>query len=613
MAVLGAACSSGDSGEDAAKPKEEAEKKAEADPALEALGDALDDAGVLSVEAAQRMFAAAVAPLPGVEPLEIPEGRESEFVSPAIRRLAGATPDLPPEVAAEVAKVLEPAEGEDEVEIPPGEAGAETGGGGSTDEAQGRTSSAPTLEDLRAQVAEIRAELESRSGHTLSFPIRVRVVRDRATGGDAVTSEIGSTAGCRITLPQSAVDGDAASLTSTVAHEVWHCFQLDASRAAFYGGPLWVIEGQAEWAGEDYAGGSPSSASRWDTWLVGVDRSLFRRSYDAIGVYAVAAQQGADPWRVMLSMLGQGNLAAVETLFGAAPDAAVQAAAEALVREPTLGAEWESTGPGITGAHGAPTLNVPASGSPVDGALSVGRFATLPLVLSVAEGEVLTVALSGGSGGAIGFPGAGTVTVGSGGSARFCMRDEGCECPGDDAVSAALPEIEPGLGAAAIGAVDAGELSVQAVIESLEDACEKKLVGTWTADVGEILRILTAPYGGAGGASCSGPYVLAFGEDLSFSATIDGECRLADSSGTFTAQFTGTYADTGTEFTVANIAGAGEAVVEIAGQRVPIPLLDGFRQSLSRPTPYTITGDELTFSFTAPDGNRFTFSYTRVR
>ena len=72
--------------------------------------------------------------------------------------------------------------------------------------------------------------------------------------------------------------------------------------------------------------------------------------------------------------------------------------------------------------------------------------------------------------------------------------------------------------------------------------------------------------------------------------------------------FTGRYNDDATSFTVANLSGSGAMTVN--GVTVPVPVVDGFSAGLTNPVPYTIVGDMLTFSVTAPEGNVFTITLT---
>lgn len=583
------------------------EVPSEPDPALAALGELLDDEGALGVDAAQRLFAAVVAPLPGVEPLDLPDGElPTDAGGLAARRLLA--PDVDPAVAEAVTAALEPADGEEEIIIEPGGRRREGVGGLGTGDA-------PELDELAADVESLVAQLEERSGHDLRFAVRARVVPDRSTGGDAVTTPIGTgdrPIGCRVALPQGLFGGDEPSVTSTIVHELWHCFQLDVNPAAFTSGPAWIIEGQAEWAGEAHVGGSPSSAGSWNTWLLELPRALARRSYDAIGLFGVAEATGVDPWRAMLPMLGRSGNAAVESLFGTSAADAVRGVAQALVRAPAVGAAWESTGPGITGAQGAEVLAVTPDGGAVEATSSVGRFATLPVVLAIRQGDVLAVSVSGGDAAAVAVPEAGTTAVAPGSTMRWCMRPEGCVCPdgSNPGGGEALPPAGPGEGAAAVGSLAGGDLSVRAELVSLEDACEQTIVGQWTADASVLLPILLAAYGGGEGPSCTGPFVLTFAPDGAFVGQMDVTCTVGDISGHGTARFDARWITDGPSLNLVDLAGSGQ--MQLGGHTMPLPIVDGFRQAFGNPATYVIEGDQLAVTFNAPDAGAVTLTYTRV-
>lgn len=569
----------------------------------------------MPVENALAVYAALVAPLPGIEPIAGAGDLPHEAATIASRALTGAFRELDPGVAAVIEEDLVARGDEpDDIVVEPGrrahrdfEPGAGAGSG-----------DVPTRDELAATIAGIVANLESRSSHEMRIPVRARIV-DFAAGwsadANAVEGSSGRPSSCVIRIQRRLFGDDELSVTSTLAHEVWHCFQADTHAEAFWTGPLWIIEGQAEWAGEAYVGGSSSSASSWNNWLLRPDLALIRRAYDAIGIYAVAGSHGADPWTTMLPMLGRATPRAVSTLFaGIETVPAIGRVATAVTRVPEYGSEWESTGPGITGATAARVMSVPTEGFD-EASATVGRFGTMPLVLAItAGGEVLRIEVSGGSSGSAALPGVGTVSIAPGGHADFCMRPEGCTCPdgSNPGGGGELPSAGPGEGAAAVGATDGGRVSVRAGRLSLDDVCSPGLVGQWATTVQAVFAELTRPYGE--GPACEGPFRAEFTEDGHFSSGFQATCVVGDQSATGVAQFAGTYTtadvDGQSTFSVDNIS--GEGTMTIMGTTMPLPIIDGYRQSLSGPVPYTIVGDQLTYWFTAPDGNTFTFVLTRV-
>jgi hypothetical protein len=87
----------------------------------------------------------------------------------------------------------------------------------------------------------------------------------------------------------------------TMAHEVFHCFQFEKMPAGVYSS--WVLEGQAEWAGESIAGPGTDGLDWWESYLKSPTKSLFERTYDAVGFYEHLVEVGVDPWTIFDEML----------------------------------------------------------------------------------------------------------------------------------------------------------------------------------------------------------------------------------------------------------------------------------------------------------------------
>lgn len=570
-------------------------------PALTELSGLLDDDGVLTVVAAQRLFAAYVAPLPGIEPLTLSTPAPDDIAGMALRRLTAGAPGVTPEIRAGVEGALA-THGGDTIDIAPGGPG------------KSRRADAPSVDELRAKLIAIRDRIQTLTGTTLSNPLRVRIVTDRATRGDAVTDVIGEpsrSAPCRITIPRGMIDGttysDVESSTSTLAHEMWHCFQLSASPASWSTDPAWIVEGQAEYAGEAYVNGSPSAQGAWDTWLTTPPSALFRRSYDAIGIYALAAARGVNTWQAMLPMLGRGSVRALEGLFGVDSATIMRANAQALVRDPSFGAAWETTGPGVTGARASAAITI-TSTAPAEAITGVARYAGLPIEIAHDEGDILVVQVVGGVGGAVAFPGAGTIDVAPGTAARFCMRNEPCVCPDgtNPGGGAPLARITGNRGVGAVGATAAGDVGIRGQIVSLDAAC-RRLVGEWETDVSQVVAGIGAVFGSMP-LSCNGPYRLGFRADGTFTLTYRANCRGPEAY--VTAQgvgnFSGTYSATDTAVDLAALSGTGELTIN--GRLVDRNFL---RPSAGRGQ-YMIAGDQLTWGWPIPDRGPVTFTLRRV-
>jgi hypothetical protein len=225
------------------------------------------------------------------------------------------------------------------------------------------------------QARDIATELAGRVGRSLSRPVylslrpedRVRfdlgdnsgavpVVR-RAGRWEDVRDDAAATdwAACLVVLTDP-TGLDAASLRSTLAHEVYHCFQYELL-GADYTRPDWLIEGSAEWVGEALVGGSSSGAESWQEYLT-IRSSLYDREYDAIGVYAHLSNMGVNVWRKLDDMLLNPNPMAglEEAVISAGEVRFMQTWPMGLAREPGWGSDWDATGPGITSHRLRPLL-----------------------------------------------------------------------------------------------------------------------------------------------------------------------------------------------------------------------------------------------------------------
>jgi len=251
------------------------------DQTLLALGELVDEEGRLPVQTAMEIFAAYVAPLPGVTPRQLPGENPSPAVEVAVRVLVSDLDALPPEIATAVEQAIFGGV-EEWLEIPP------SGSQSTLDRLLGALALAlspppvraqddsPDLEGLRAVVEETRDRVEARSAIRLRLPIRVglnpRLPPD--VGAEAFGQTVrGRLGACRIVF-NPAFLGDPSVVEFLAAHEVWHCMQFDYAGWPL-DGRLWLSEGQAAWVGAEVATPAPFfTTGWWDTWLGAPDQSL---------------------------------------------------------------------------------------------------------------------------------------------------------------------------------------------------------------------------------------------------------------------------------------------------------------------------------------------------
>jgi hypothetical protein len=200
-------------------------------------------------------------------------------------------------------------------------------------------------------------------------------------------------------------------LAATVAHEVFHVIETqlmgslaNASRLQHEG--AWLVEGAAEWAGADLAG-EDSHTQQWRSeYFRHPGRSLFARSYDAIGFYDHMQQVGISPWTRFRAMFSApSNQAAYEAAFPSAADAESFRETEASVFLLDHGAGWpwnprpSAAPPGSTSPAPPSVVSLGASAHPplTTGAYTDALFhlsllhvpASTPLVeLVVGQGTV---------------------------------------------------------------------------------------------------------------------------------------------------------------------------------------------------------------------------------
>ena len=444
------------------------------------VGDRLDDDGTIPLDLALDLFAAGFGPIDGGEADAV--GLPVLSGTMAIRGLMRHWNELTPEQQSTVDAVFS------------------TGAGGAARPAEadrgGRAVAALQMEStesirgITALVAEVQAELEGLLGRRLSVPIEAGAsdaVEDPKyqaftwanIGGRHVAA--GRMDACEIDVLQPSWDViDTPQFRTLIAHEVMHCFQYEGAGgvAAVANGPAWVVEGGATFAAVAVA---PTDYfdDRWDQWLREPGIPLHKRAYDALGVFAVADQEGADVWQHLVPLLqADGTTAGLELLFERPHEEALTAIARRLVREARVGPAWESRGPHITAAQGAIGI-VLFTGASLDESVTILPFATAPYTIGFEAGsEVVDVAVFGGRG-EIGVPGGAVEEVGAEFLRRYCVTGF-CECP-DGGAGALGTEIPPdarlGLALTSPHSSAPATVTVQASTTSQAEACGNRIPG----------------------------------------------------------------------------------------------------------------------------------------
>ena len=158
---------------------------------------------------------------------------------------------------------------------------------------------------------------------------------------------------CQIRATPLIEGSSQTRINVTMAHEVFHCFQFDVlpGRSAV-GARAWIIEGQAEWAGEDVGGPGPDGGDWWSAYLKTPTFSLFAREYDAVGFYEHLAETGTSPWTIFDKMLSTpADSTAAFKATGAVEDNFLDTWASGMRRMEALPAAWYAQGRWTTKAH----------------------------------------------------------------------------------------------------------------------------------------------------------------------------------------------------------------------------------------------------------------------
>ncbi len=109
---------------------------------------------------------------------------------------------------------------------------------------------------------------------------------------------------CGVRATSAMTGASQTRINVVMAHEVFHCFQFEVMPGHGRSKGLdWIVEGQAEWAGEDVGGPSGDGAAWWKKYLATPTVALFQRSYDAVGFYEHLAETGTSPWTIFDAML----------------------------------------------------------------------------------------------------------------------------------------------------------------------------------------------------------------------------------------------------------------------------------------------------------------------
>lgn len=314
------------------------------------------DDGTVSQETALQAFALAIAPLPGVT---LPQGdppalHERISGSFAIDWLLPYYDQLTAEQRAAVDAVLAPDPRQIVAQVDTGhgiELAAFTEGSAT------RITTAATQEEqfYLDTLADSDMIIAAKLGRQRRLPYSLTLNEihvDPGAGTLAYAAPIkdgfGRLKQCDIHIePELRAATDEVAQRASTAHELFHCYQfelLDTIGLMWTARPSWLIEGQAEWAGEAAKGPSDVGRDWWASYLETPGTTLFARSYDAVGFYEHMAEKGIDPWTHFDKMLLDPNNVAAYKAAEAPRDDFLDTWASGLFRESLFGEAWHAEG-----------------------------------------------------------------------------------------------------------------------------------------------------------------------------------------------------------------------------------------------------------------------------
>jgi hypothetical protein len=352
----------------------------------------------------------------------------------------------------------------------------------------------PDAAALRPVLDEVIAQIGAKLGRQLRFPVFLTMnttqLEDHPDGTPTLMYTFPCTNGvndaearanqCTIHVNPVAMGAQYsdANRRSFLTHEAMHCFVIDGF-AAHDALPAWLQEGIPMWVQTTLHGADPIAQKHWFTYLKLDRRSLFRRSYDAIGFFVQLANSGVDVWSRIDVMIKEYLRGGNDAAFKAGQPGAdfLRSWAPGHARGARPGPAWDITGNGIPAyrpaakaASGASVkVSAPKAGVdlvtlalPADSVVSVAGGAAARGLLGLADGDHPVEELLGKS---------------------FCTRAGGCSCP-DSSPGAGtdLPTLAAGDGWLGVtGGLKAA--SVTLTVSPFDGFCDKPpqcVVGDWT-------------------------------------------------------------------------------------------------------------------------------------
>jgi hypothetical protein len=311
--------------------------------------------GSRSVESALRLFALAIADVPGFDATRSDPG-EIKTGTPAIHAVRAHWNELTAEQQSAIEGALQPPDDAVRETVPEAQPGSVTGVAARF-VAQG--ADATKIAAVRGQIDTLRSRLAAIWG---DFPNEIEIVfinNDSAMASYAsVNMSPGNPANfkCTIIIPPTGLNTSSATLHVSVAHDVFYCgAAYKRNSDDFYGVPHWVVDGMAHFFALSETGEHFENA--WKLYMLQSDSiPLFERDFDAIGFWSHIQYRLGDAYSAFLAASAvPGASGASPARFeaaGGSTDDFLNTWASGLYREglkngPGFGPSWNTYGPSL--------------------------------------------------------------------------------------------------------------------------------------------------------------------------------------------------------------------------------------------------------------------------
>jgi len=328
--------------------------------------------------------------------------------------------------------------------------------------------------DFTAIIRDAIPRLQAK-GVLVRHPVTVSIEGASPPGGDVANAWpqwlTGQGNACKINLFDPAKAAGLPYRRQVILHELTHCAQFEFLGGSMRAMPQWVSDGTAEYVAynliQEWIGTVPDP-NWWSAWLrTSSDLDLFTHTYDAVGFWSLLAQKGANVYSLIGPVVAAGGSGAAYARATAGVDGSFRDDwGTSLAKTPQFGARWNLVGAGAPSNLPIIGLPVTADGPPL--IRRVQRRGGESFLIQPRNADILQI--NGGEGTR------GAVRAGDGlnrtltEEMTFCMRPQGCECPGDPERFQKLPKSNLLIGFAN----DQGAGQVQVTAETFEKKCKKE-------------------------------------------------------------------------------------------------------------------------------------------